>query len=60
MTSGRARQRGVAIPDGFAVTAAAFYRHLADAGLDRVIYTDLDRLDLSDLDALAATGEVHP
>jgi pyruvate,water dikinase len=48
--------RGVAIPDGFAVTAAAFHRHLAEAGLDRAIYADLDRLDLSNLDALAVTA----
>jgi pyruvate,water dikinase len=48
--------RGVAIPDGFAITAAAFHRHLAEAGLDRTIYAELDRLDLSSLDALGTTA----
>jgi pyruvate,water dikinase len=48
--------RGVAIPDGFAVTAAAFHRHLADAGLDRTIYSELERLDLSNLEALSAAA----
>ena len=48
--------RGVAIPDGFAVTAAAFHRHLAEAGLATAIYAELDRLDLSNLNALAATA----
>jgi pyruvate,water dikinase len=48
--------RGVVVPDGFAVTAAAFHLHLAEAGLDSVIYAELDRLDLADLGALAATA----
>jgi pyruvate,water dikinase len=48
--------RGVAIPDGSAVTAAAFHRHLTEAGLDRTIYPELDRLDLSNLEALSATA----
>ena len=48
--------RGVAIPDGFAITAAAFRAHLAEAGLDRTIYAELDGLDHSNLDALAATA----
>jgi pyruvate,water dikinase len=48
--------QGVAIPDGFAVTAAAFHLHLAEAGLDSTIYAELDQLDLADLGALAATA----
>ena len=48
--------QGVAIPDGFAVTAAAFRHHLAEAGLGLTIYDELDRLDITDLAALAATA----
>ncbi|HET9727123.1 MAG TPA: phosphoenolpyruvate synthase [Gemmatimonadales bacterium] len=47
---------GVRVPDGFAVTAAAFRRHLAEAGLDRTIYEELDRLDVRNVAALAAAG----
>jgi pyruvate,water dikinase len=47
---------GVSVPDGFALTAAAFRLHLAEAGLDRSIYAELDRLDPSDLAALATTA----
>jgi pyruvate,water dikinase len=47
---------GVPVPDGFAVTAAAFRLHLAEAGLDRSIYAELDRLDPTDLSALATTA----
>jgi pyruvate,water dikinase len=48
--------RGVAVPDGFAITAAAFHLHLAEAGLDPAIYAELDRLDLTNLGALATTA----
>jgi pyruvate,water dikinase len=44
--------QGVRVPDGFAVTAAAFRRHLKRAGLDEVIYPELDALDVRDLEAL--------
>ena len=44
--------QGVRVPDGFAVTAAAFRRHLKRAGLDEVIYAELDALDVRDLEAL--------
>jgi len=47
--------KGVRIPDGFAVTAAAFREHLA-GGLGDRIYAALDALDPSDLHALAETG----
>jgi pyruvate,water dikinase len=48
--------RGVRVPDGFALTASAFRRHLEAAGLAESIYAELDRLDLSDVTALAAVG----
>jgi pyruvate,water dikinase len=48
--------KGVQVPDGFAVTAAAFRLHLAEAGLDRVIYEELDRLDLDEIAELAAVA----
>jgi hypothetical protein len=47
---------GVVVPDGFALTAAAFRLHLAEAGLDRSIYGELDRVDPADLAALTATA----
>ena len=47
---------GVRVPDGFAITAAAFRLHLAEAGLDRSIYAELDRLDLRDVAALATVA----
>lgn len=47
---------GVRVPEGFAVTAAAFVRHLEEAGLAAQIYPALSRLDLSDVEALAREG----
>src|SRR5690348_2187170 len=44
---------GVCVPDGFALTADAFRLHLAEAGLDRCIYDELERLDLRDVATLA-------
>ncbi|HEX6764484.1 MAG TPA: phosphoenolpyruvate synthase, partial [Polyangiaceae bacterium] len=44
---------GVRVPDGFAVTADAFRLHLAKAGLDDVIYAELDGIELHDIAALA-------
>ncbi len=44
---------GVAVPDGFAVTADAFRLHLRQAGLDEWIYAQLDDLDAADTRALA-------
>ena len=49
--------KGVAVPDGFAITADAFRATLALAGLVDEIYGALDRLDVSDLHALARVGE---
>jgi pyruvate,water dikinase len=47
---------GVRVPDGFAITAEAFRRHLADNDLGEAIYRALDQLDVTDVAALARTG----
>lgn len=47
---------GVRVPDGFALTAAGFRLHLAQAGLERTIYDELDRLDLRDIATLATVA----
>jgi pyruvate, water dikinase len=48
---------GVRVPDGFAVTADAFRRHIEEARLGTEIYGALDKLDPHDVQALAKTGE---
>jgi pyruvate,water dikinase len=48
--------RGVAVPDGFAVTADAYRLHLSEAGLEDEVYGALAKLDVGDVRALAATG----
>ncbi|HTQ04731.1 MAG TPA: phosphoenolpyruvate synthase [Polyangiaceae bacterium] len=45
--------KGIRVPDGFAITAAAFRRHLERAELEERIYAELDALDVSDLHALS-------
>jgi len=47
---------GVKVPEGFALTAEAFRRHLAGAGLTDWIYQSLAELDVRDVTALARTG----
>lgn len=47
---------GVRIPDGFAITAAAFRLHLAQGGADQAIYDALGRLDRQDVSALQKVG----
>ena len=47
---------GVHVPDGFAVTAEAFRRHLRQAGIEEWIYGRLDDLDISDTAGLADTA----
>ena len=47
---------GVRVPDGFALTAAVFRLHLAQAGLEHTIYDELDRLDLRDVATLATVA----
>ena len=48
--------KGIRVPDGFAITAAAFRLHLKRAGLEERLYAELDALDVSDLAALARVG----
>jgi pyruvate, water dikinase len=48
---------GVRVPDGYAVTAQAFVRHLEEAGLAEQIYPSLSRLDVNDTEALAREGQ---
>ncbi|MBS1118440.1 MAG: ppsA [Deltaproteobacteria bacterium] len=48
---------GVRVPDGFAIAADAFRRHLAENRLDTEIYDALERLDVSDIAALARTAQ---
>jgi pyruvate, water dikinase len=47
---------GVSVPDGFAVTVEAFSRHLLASGLASQIYPALARVDVRDVQALAAEG----
>jgi pyruvate,water dikinase len=49
---------GIRVPDGFALTADAFRLHLAEAGIAAEIYGALDRLDVTDLSALAETARL--
>ncbi|HEX7840772.1 MAG TPA: phosphoenolpyruvate synthase, partial [Kofleriaceae bacterium] len=49
---------GVRVPDGFALTADAFRRHLREARLDGEIHAVLDRLDVRDVAALARAGRM--
>ncbi len=48
---------GVAVPGGFATTAAAYRIFLAADGLDHRISAVLDDLDVDDIDALLEAGE---
>jgi len=50
-------EAGVRVPGGFATTADAFREFLASNGLADKIYTELDKLDINDVVALAKTGE---
>jgi pyruvate,water dikinase len=47
---------GIAVPGGFATTAQAYRRYLSAGGLDARIRSTLERLDVQDVQALAATG----
>jgi pyruvate,water dikinase len=47
---------GVRVPDGFAVTADGFRRHLRDAGLENEINRALEGLNVSDTKTLAETA----
>ncbi len=48
---------GVRVPDGFALTADAFRRHLREARLEDEIYSALDRIDGRDVGALQRTAQ---
>lgn len=48
---------GVAVPTGFATTAASFREFLAQDGLDKKIYELLNTLDIEDLRQLATVGK---
>jgi pyruvate,water dikinase len=47
---------GVSVPDGFATTAQAYREFLAQGGLAQRIDTELAKLDIDDVAALAQTG----
>src|SRR5262249_6762548 len=49
-------KRGIPVPDGFAVTAAAYWRFLDASGLRNKLRDTLAGLDVRDIDALAACG----
>jgi pyruvate,water dikinase len=48
--------KGIAVPDGFAVTADAFRQHLERGGLNDFVYSLLDTLDVTDVTKLALAG----
>ncbi len=50
--------KGVHIPHGFAVTAAAYYHYLKETGLDTFIDTTLSGLDTKNLNELARCGKL--
>ncbi|RZV34729.1 MAG: phosphoenolpyruvate synthase [Chromatiales bacterium] len=47
---------GVAVPGGFATTAAAYRKFLGTGGLDKRIHEVLDNLDVDDIEALTSAG----
>jgi pyruvate,water dikinase len=49
--------KGIAVPDGFAITAAAFRLHLERANLAEQIYGWLDTLDVEDVAELRRIGQ---
>lgn len=53
----RLSEAGVTVPDGFATTAEAYRDFLAQNGLDRRIWAELDRLDVDNVTALARAGD---
>ena len=50
--------KGVRIPHGFAVTAAAYYHYLKETGLDTFIEETLKNLDTKNLKELARCGKL--
>jgi len=47
---------GVAVPGGFATTAAAYRKFLSTGGLDKRIHDVLDKLDVDDIESLTNAG----
>ncbi len=50
--------KGVRVPNGFAVTAAAYFHYLKETGLDTFIETTLKDLDTKNLKELARCGKL--
>ena len=48
--------QGIAVPDGFALTAGAFRLHLEHSGIAETIYSMLDGLDVENVAELARVG----
>ena len=53
---GRLAESGVRVPGGFALTVEAFHLHLREAGIADSIVEVLERLDVTDMRALAETA----
>lgn len=51
------KAKGVRVPTGFATTADAYRKFLAQGGLDKKINAELDALNVDDTQALAICGE---
>lgn len=49
--------KGIRIPDGFAITASAYFRFLKDNGLDQDIREILKNLDTQDVEHLRSCGK---
>jgi pyruvate,water dikinase len=49
--------RGVRVPDGFAITAEAYWHFLKSTGTDVVIRSHLERLNPDDVNSLQACGQ---
>lgn len=49
--------RGVRVPDGFAITAEAYWHFLKSTGTDAVIRSHLERLNPDDVNSLRACGQ---
>jgi pyruvate,water dikinase len=49
-------EKGVRVPDGFAVTAAGYRHFLAESGLDHFIRTEMASLDTRNIDQLRSCG----
>ena len=47
---------GIKVPNGFATTSAAYWHFIQHNNLADAIYTSLDQLDITDIEALTHTG----